>query len=98
MQSSLTDITRANLRIDTLSLQLREAGRRETALRENNDAVVAKLAERDAEVGRIKRAARLLLHWPSMHLHQSSDVKRAVKGLQLALTPNEPKEQNDAQE
>lgn len=39
MQSDLTDITRANLRIDTLGLQLREAIHRESNLREDNDAL-----------------------------------------------------------
>ena len=44
MQSDLTDITRANMRIDTLSLQLREAGQRATALREDNDDLQARVA------------------------------------------------------
>ncbi len=50
MQSSLTDITRANLRIDVLSLQLRQAGQRETALREDNDALQERVSNLHAQL------------------------------------------------
>lgn len=55
MQSDLTDITRANLRIDTLSLQLRQAE--------------SKLEERDREVEALRevpdyaRSPEMLLQW-----------------------------------
>lgn len=32
------------------------------------------------------KAAKRLLHWPSMHVTQSSDVKKAVKQLEQAIT------------
>lgn len=44
MQSDLTDILRANLRIDTLSKQLREATHRESNLRQDNDDLQDRVA------------------------------------------------------
>ena len=44
MQSNITDILRANLRIDVLSKQLRESEHRESNLRQDNDALKARVA------------------------------------------------------
>ena len=99
MESNLTDLQRANLRVKTQSLQLQQKDRRISTLE-------AKLAQREAEVRWLTASVRadtdlVVLLQKKLDWNRErpafcdepdwSEVMREYH----ALTPTEPKEQND---